>query len=580
MSKSTFTFITKKIINNKKSIFYYGLKNIENFKLLQNKNINHIHFKKNKKQRIEDLEKCEKIYKELFFELIKILNKINKVNYNSKQWSIIFGRFMKELIYILYKNFHDLEKVLKIKEIKHIKSIPVKDYELVSNNYASFIEAYNSSQWNSKLSTVILKFLLKKKDKHKQLISLNRNRGNLIDKKSEFNFKIKKKLRLIFSNIINIFFKVKKFYFYQTGLNFFFEKRLELKLNEFPSKHIFYEPENIDLKINSNLRNKIKFKLKEKNNFSKFLNEKLHLFLPKFLLEDFNEYQKEIKNNFSFKKLKTIVTGTGFSNECFNFFVAKQVSYGTKFVVLQHGNSYHTNYANDFIFENTVPDNFITWGPKLKKLHIPLFNTKALHNKTFEHKNNKNGNLTVVCNQLSSRPVPYDIFYEKEYCFNKTLKLAKKFPNYIKEKTFFRLFPTNHFGINQILQNNFKNENLSFYHDKIKFSDILKKTKVCLFNYDSTGFYENLLNSIPTICFMPEGFINLNKKAIPIYKKLLNCNILFLDEKKLIHHLSSIWADPYIWWNSYKVQSTIKNFNNFFNKRPNNALNKFYKCIK
>ena len=580
MSKSTYTFITKKIINNRKSIFYYGLKSIENFRLLQNKNIHHICFRKNKKQRIDDLQKCEKIYKELFFELIKILNKINKVNYNSKQWSIIFGRFLKELIYVLYKNFHDLEKVLKINGIRHIKSIPVKDYELVSNNYTSFIKAYNSSKWNSKLSTVILKFLLKKKEKHKKLIFLSGNNFNFIDKKSNFNSKIKKKLRLIFSNIINIFFKVRKFYFYQTGLNFFFEKQLEIKLNEFPSRHIFYEPDNIDLKINSDLRNKIKLKLKEKNNFSKFLNEKLHLFLPKFLLEDFSQYEKEVKNNFYFKELKTIITGTGFTNESFNFFVARHVFNGTTFIILQHGNSYHTNYTNDFIFENTVPDGFITWGPQLKKIHKPLFNTKVLNNNSFKFKNNKKGYLTVVCNQLSSRPVPYDISFEKEYCYNKTLDLVKKFPNYIKEKTFFRLFPTNHFGINQILQNDLKNDNLGFYQDKTKFKNILQKTKISLFNYDSTGFYENLLNSIPTICFMPEGFINLNKRAIPFYKKLINCNILFIDGNKLTQHLSSIWADPYVWWNSDKVKFTVKSFNNFYNKRPINALNKFYKCIK
>ena len=125
-----------------------------------------------------------------------------------------------------------------------------------------------------------------------------------------------------------------------------------------------------------------------------------------------------------------------------------------------------------------------------------------------------------------------------------------------------------------------KNDNLGFYQDKTKFKNILQKTKISLFNYDSTGFYENLLNSIPTICFMPEGFINLNKKAIPFYKKLVNCNILFIDGNKLTQHLSSIWADPYVWWNSDKVKFTVKSFNNFYNKRPINALNKFYKCIK
>ena len=42
------------------------------------------------------------------------------------------------------------------------------------------------------------------------------------------------------------------------------------------------------------------------------------------------------------KSTKLIVTGVGFVNEYFNIFAAKKMLQNSKYINLQHGNSYHT----------------------------------------------------------------------------------------------------------------------------------------------------------------------------------------------------------------------------------------------
>ena len=78
-------------------------------------------------------------------------------------------------------------------------------------------------------------------------------------------------------------------------------------------------------------------------------------------------------------------------------------------------------------------------GASVKKKHKPLFNTNVLNQKNISNKNGQN--LTIICNQLTSRPLPYDLFLNKERNFLETIKFANSLNDDIKKKTFFRLFP-------------------------------------------------------------------------------------------------------------------------------------------
>ena len=91
-------------------------------------------------------------------------------------------------------------------------------------------------------------------------------------------------------------------------------------------------------------------------------------------------------------------------------------------------------------------------------------------------------------------------------------------------------------------------------------------SRLVCFNYDSTGFLENLNYNIPSIAIWDNTFNHINENFEKKYELLLEANIIFNNEKELINHVENNWENVYEWWNSKKVQTSINEFNKNLNK--------------
>ena len=95
---------------------------------------------------------------------------------------------------------------------------------------------------------------------------------------------------------------------------------------------------------------------------------------------------------------------------------------------------------------------------------------------------------------------------------------------------------------------------------------MLVKTKLCLFNYDSTGFLHNTLKNIPSITKVEKNFLNsINKKFEKKYQSLIDNKIMFDEEKNVITHINNNWSSINSWWGNKKTQKAINNFNHNLN---------------
>ena len=113
-------------------------------------------------------------------------------------------------------------------------------------------------------------------------------------------------------------------------------------------------------------------------------------------------------------------------------------------------------------------------------------------------------------------------------------------------------------------------DKFNLYNERENYFGALKKSRLVVFNYDSTGFYENLSLNIPTILFSKEINLMLNDKYIKYYQLLKDVNILIDNEKNLISNISKNWEKLEKWWLSKKVQNNISLFNSRLNKKPKN----------
>ena len=76
-----------------------------------------------------------------------------------KIWRIIFGRWIKDFIYISYKIFLEIENIFLKNEIHKTISLKSNSEELVTDNSKSLVYASLSSEWHSNISTRILEYM-------------------------------------------------------------------------------------------------------------------------------------------------------------------------------------------------------------------------------------------------------------------------------------------------------------------------------------------------------------------------------------------------------------------------------------
>ena len=113
---------------------------------------------------------------------------------------------------------------------------------------------------------------------------------------------------------------------------------------------------------------------------------------------------------------------------------------------------------------------------------------------------------------------------------------------------------------------------------KMSFRETSKLTKLNIFNYDSTGFYESLILNTPSIIYDESIFENLRDDCVNDYKMLMQGKLLFTNKSDLLNHINEVWENPLIWWNNTKTKKIIRDFNFKYNINYNQEFNSVPNC--
>lgn len=541
----------------------FNEKKINNFSKL-------VFFPKESKKKIFDkYNYCEKIYKSIFIDLKNELNKIHsKNNYSSRFWEIIIGTWLKEFICVSYKNYNQIKYIKENYNIKEIYLLDYKKFNFIVNDTESFTWATCNSTWIYSFLSKILEYqeynCKKIISEPKKIFSYN--------KKKQKKLSIKNFLFSLFkiSSIINNLLKIKNHVLItKTGLPFKFEKLLEIKFFQMPT---YYEEYKIKYKtINNSIRDKIILNSKINNDpFENFIRKNLNFFLPRYVVENFLDIEK-ISNNVNFpKNPKFIFTSLSYAHdEVFKSYVAQKANNKIPYFVGQHGNNFFSIISRNYNCEFNYSDKYLSWGFKNRKNIERMFNFKTLNKK---HKFSKNGKLVIIFDYFNHSTMDLsDLEQIKEKHLQETIILINSLDNKIKKNTILRLnrtFYYNFFGKKYF--DNFKSLNIEIDNGDKDFSKLIKNSRLCLYNYDSTGLLENFLLNYPTIFFCENTYLNtvdydFEKK----YQLLIDNNIMFTNTFNILTHINKNWDNIENWWFSQKQQNIIKKFNSHYNLNAN-----------
>ena len=537
----------------------------EFFSQINNKNYEVLdHFTKNKNYFFY-LKECKKIYDSIVLDFCREFKKIHSLNYSDDTCILIFGPWLQQFIEICYERYQSLKKLFLVEKIKKIKIIEFSHLNLALKDHINIYENSINQKWNFILISKIINFF-----KITKKFELDNSILKTVNFNDETNYKINFKNRKI--RIINFLFsflnKKKNFsLIHQSYLSFLEEKKLEILLNQTPSFFDFKYDINMD--YNAKLRQNLNFFKSTTLSIENFIRKILPTSIPISYLENFKILKEK---TFLFpQKPKFILSANSFEfNALFKIYSAEQKEKKSKIFSVQHGNGSSLIPNSILLKDHSFCDKYITWGHKIHKNDIPLFNFKTKQIKII----NKSLFLNIVMRPAGAYVRIFDRHFEtlniiKFLDFLK-LNLNHQIKENIKIKPHNSFFTEKKNKANIYLSKFLKKTNFKTYSKDISFYNTLSESKILLFTYNSTGILDALRMNIPIICFWKEGYKSINIRYFDKFKKLEKAKIFFFDEKKLIKHLDKIWNNVQVWWEDDETREAI----NYFNKNLNNAAPK------
>ena len=519
-----------------------------------------------KENKIESLKITEKIYESIKIDLSDQLNKLHSINFSKRSWQIIYGYWLLHFIGICVERFQRLDQVLQNKNIDKIYLKNDKEFRFYTKDTFGLNLNSINEDWENNLYYRIIKYF---KIKNELVSSPSESNGENLTVSEYYNTDRKNLKNFFYKLIFKFlnFFNINDIVITNTYLPRIYELILQIIFKQVPMK---YDLQKIEYKsYNSELRNKINLVNSKNINLENFIRSIIPECLPVCFIESFENILNLSEDKQLPKNPKLIFTSISYAyDEFFKFYVAKNIKKKTKYFIGQHGNDYFSNFNLEEKIDLESANKFISWGYKVNKNIIQGFNFKVFKRK---QNYNKKGNLLIISTPSLHRIFPYDTQYEfknsltnisilkdrlkEEISKEITLKVDRDFKS--KLGNYYKKSVLKNFKTNQII------------HDEIHFNKLITKSRLCIFNYNSTGLLENLSLNVPTNIIWSGVENNLNSEFKKKFSILREIKILFDKTDELAEHINNNWEDLNIWWSSKNVQSGIKEFNKNYNETGN-----------
>jgi putative transferase (TIGR04331 family) len=528
-----------------------------------------------------------KYYDELEEFVIKKLNLHHKTNHPQRYWKILLGNWLNWYIKIIINRFNLLDHLLQKQKFKQIQFNINKNTQLNSQGTSDINLFCEDPNWNSKVFLKIFKSL-KSKKKFKIFYENKKNETN------KFKNQIKKSFSTKFLNLISKFFTKKEdIFFIETYFSKIILFKICLRLFQFP---VFWRREPfLFKKTNSKIRKRIKISFNLKNDSLKnFIFSNIFDFIPNCILEGYKDNLKKSKTLPYPKNTKLIYTASNFnSDELFKIWTAEKTLNSTKYVIAQHGAGYENfRFHIEKPTEILTPDHYLTWGWGLndqtftdKNIFIKFFVTRIFKKSKYSNSSIKKQIVLFLPDRFPSR---YTWNTYKEYL--EILKLIKNFINFINQSVFKDtiLKPLRR-GRNDNFQE--LNKDIKYWYsfnNKIKIIDgnenihqVYKKTKLCVFFYNSTGVLELISLNKPVILVLSKNqWFNIPKKILKSYEELFKVGVFYKDFESAAHAVNKISKNSDKWWFNKKRQNVLSKFRKNFAQYSHSLDGDFVKQIK
>jgi len=522
-----------------------------------------------------------KIYDLLLPQFVEVLNAYHQVRESTIYWERIITHWLFRSISALLTNYRHLEQIVNDHEIKKVLVTKEKLGDVIASDSLDFVFTLRNSAFVAVLRSEILRHIAV----DKQDINLTEIQSRIINTRDlSKSSSSRKRVFEIYNNLLRKFdfTRVFKNYIFigNTYLPKFQESILKMSFFQMP---IFYESPLIypgnDV---APLRNSSFQPSQDSCKVEQFIFSNIALLLPRSYLEDFHQYRSHIISSNLPKNPSLIVTANNYdTDDYFKIWSGEKAKTGSKIIVWQHGNNIGTARHSHYP-EICNSDKYVTWG--------------------WNH--NINSHLGF-CQKIGPTPKPLSkhrnslLLIQDQFPSNWNLTdTANRLKNYIQDQhTFIRSLSTQpmssliirKFGLD--LDNNSANKHwhdleiqedvmLNFDNKQGSIVNLIRKSRIAVFSYYSTGFLECLAMDHPAIAFWREGYDIFTDEAMKDFVPLQSSGLIHFSANSASEHINTHWDDVHAWWVSPRVVEAKNIFVEKHARRTRTPIRDFRSILK
>jgi len=278
------------------------------------------------------------------------------------------------------------------------------------------------------------------------------------------------------------------------------------------------------------------------------------------------------KKIFSKKPLNIFTTSSHLDDEILKFSLMHWGKNKPNILISQHGGNYSiSNQYGLGHFDYEISNKYYTWGNKYRKKEI-ISNSQQVYNKFKEYKKNKSLYQKKYFTFILGPNIQYDFqrYVYQNVDYNKLYQARNDFVKNFKKPDEIMFKKYHILRYPQQDKDNLIKKKLNIKLDQItNDSKIIYKSKVLIFDYFSTMFFEIVNMNIPFIFIIDRKNFYLSKEGEKLILFLKKNNLLFDNGIKAAQYLNKI-EDYDLWWNNINKKDLNKIKNNVANIRFKN----------
>jgi putative transferase (TIGR04331 family) len=523
-----------------------------------------------KNQQSTDFLSIGSIYEELLVELTEALNQFHGVDHSIRYWGILIGQWLYYFITILFNRWFTIKQAINSFDIDHTYLFNYSADDLIPLDVMDFHYMYRTDEWNNVIYGIIISEMAGIKCEILKSINVEFNDKKI--KTRSYKENIKKKIINFIEKSCSKLVKEDDAFIISPFLAFKHHVLLQLAMKQFPM--VWHSHLSIRVNKSKINRNLLTLDCGNQHGVERFIRKQVISQMPTIYVEGYGELQDHISNINWPKKPKVIFTSNSFgSDEIFKAWAASKVEEGTPYVVGQHGTYYGMNkYDLSEHLEIETSDRFLTWGwEDGSKKYYPICALTCVGKKDEDY--DKNGGLLLVELHAEHRNTPWDSStHYKNYIKNQFIFVDELKP-FISKSTTVRLYGGNtqlDWGVTELWQR--KKPEIKIDFGSTQVNKIIRKNRLTVFSYNSTGILENLANNIPTIIFFDSDYHAYRDDAKDYINALVNVGIMHENPMSAAKKINEIWGDIHGWWMCAETQEAIKFFCKKYARKINNEI--------